>query len=86
MFLIKIIYALIGIALGLGILKYRKIVYSWTGKFYWAEKYLGSGGTIFIISLIGLGLIFVSVAYPFGVLDGPPRGNNTTTETTVTQP
>ncbi|MFA6090927.1 MAG: hypothetical protein WC774_04080 [Candidatus Gracilibacteria bacterium] len=86
MFIIKICYALIGIAMGLSILKYRKVVYSWTGKFYWAEKYLGSGGTVFIISLIGLGLIFVSVVYPFGFLDGPPRGNNTNTETTITQP
>lgn len=54
MFLVKIFYALLGIAMGLGILKYRKVVYSWTGRWYWAEKYLGSGGTVFIISLIGL--------------------------------
>lgn len=65
MFIIKLFYALFGIAMGLGILKYRKVVYSWTGRFYWAEKYLGSGGTVFIITLVGLGLIFVSVAYPF---------------------
>jgi hypothetical protein len=52
MFIIKIFYALLGISMGLGILKYRKVVYSWTGRFYWAEKYLGSGGTILIISLI----------------------------------
>lgn len=51
MFLIKAFYALFGIAIGLGILKYRKVVYSWTGKFYWAEKYLGSGGTVFVICL-----------------------------------
>jgi hypothetical protein len=65
MFVVKIFYAICGIFIGLGILKYRKIVYSWTGRFYWAEKYLGSGGTVFIITLVGLGLIFVSVGYPF---------------------
>lgn len=43
MIFIKILYAILGIFMGLGILKYRKVVYSWTGKFYWAEKYLGSG-------------------------------------------
>lgn len=69
MFIIKIFYAIFGIAMGVSILKYRKIVYSWTGKFYWAEKYLGNGGTIFVIILIGLGFIFVSVAYPFWVFD-----------------
>lgn len=52
MFFVKIFYALLGIGMGLGILKYRKVVYGWTGRWYWAEKYLGSGGTIFVISLI----------------------------------
>lgn len=69
MILLKILYAAMGIAVGIGILKYRKIVYSWTGRFYWAEKYLGSGGTMIVITLVGLGLIFVSIIYPFGVLD-----------------
>ncbi|MDD2891658.1 MAG: hypothetical protein PHQ95_01720 [Candidatus Gracilibacteria bacterium] len=82
MFFIKVLYALFGIGIGLGILKYRKIVYSWTGRWYWAEKYLGSGGTVFVISLIGMGFIFVSVAYPFGVWDKPPSNNTINTETT----
>ncbi|MDD5377385.1 MAG: hypothetical protein PHH16_04720 [Candidatus Gracilibacteria bacterium] len=86
MFLIKIIYALLGIGMGLGILKYRKVVYSWTGRWYWAEKYLGSGGTVFMISLIGLGLIFVSVAYPFGVFDNQRQyGSDMNTETIQSQ-
>lgn len=63
--LVKLFYSLLGITLGIGILKYRKMVYGWTGKFYWAEKYLGTGGTIFVIIVCGLGLLFVSVAYPF---------------------
>lgn len=75
MIIVKIFYAMLGIAMGLGTLRYRKVVYSWTGKFYWAEKYLGSGGTILVITLVGLGLIFVSVAYPFGVFDKPTNSN-----------
>lgn len=75
MIIVKIFYALLGIGMGLGTLRYRKVVYSWTGKFYWAEKYLGSGGTILVITLVGLGLIFVSVAYPFGVFDKPANNN-----------
>ena len=54
MIVIKILYSIFGIALGVGVLKYRKMIYGWTGKFYWAEKYLGSGGTLFIIILMGL--------------------------------
>ncbi len=74
MFVVKLFYALLGIAMGLGIVKYRKIVYSWTGRFYWAEKYLGSGGTVFIITLVWLGLIFVSVTYPFWVFQETSKG------------
>ncbi|NDK19936.1 hypothetical protein GW819_03775 [Candidatus Gracilibacteria bacterium] len=86
MFIIKIFYALFGIVIGLGILKYRKVVYSWTGRFYWAEKYLGSGGTVFVITLVGLGFIFVSAAYPFGVFDTPRQfGDTTNTEITQSQ-
>ncbi|MDD2917179.1 MAG: hypothetical protein PHH70_05020 [Candidatus Gracilibacteria bacterium] len=78
MLFVKIFYSLIALGVGFGILKYRKIVYDWTGRFYWAEKYLGSGGTVFIISLVGLGLIFWGVTYPFGVFDAP-RSNTETT-------
>ncbi|MDD5197808.1 MAG: hypothetical protein PHN60_03025 [Candidatus Gracilibacteria bacterium] len=85
MFLIKIFYALLGISMGLGILKYRKVVYGWTGRWYWAEKYLGSGGTVFVISLIGLGLIFVSVVYPFGFFDNPRQYGSDAFETNQSQ-
>ena len=88
MIIVKIFYALTGIAMGLGILKYRKIVYNWTGRFYWAEKYLGSGGTVFVISLLGLGLVFCSVVYPFGFFDSkvPPteKENSQNTDNTLT--
>ena len=76
MFFLKLLYAVFGVAMGLGMLKYRKTVYDWTGKIYWAEKYLGSGGTVVVICLIALGLIAVSVAYPFGTFDKAPQTNS----------
>ncbi|MDD4151308.1 MAG: hypothetical protein PHR68_01725 [Candidatus Gracilibacteria bacterium] len=69
MFLLKIIYAIILIAIGYYIIKYRKEVKGWTGNFVWAEQYLGSGGTYFIIVLIGLACIFFGTLYPFGGLE-----------------
>lgn len=75
MIFIKIFYSLFGIALGIAMLKYRKTVYGWTGKFYWAEKYLGNGGTLLVIIVAGLGLLFISIAYPFGVFDDEISSN-----------
>ncbi len=67
--IIKIIYAILLIASWSAILKYRKVVKSWTGNFYWAEKHIGSWGTYFVLILIWLGLIFLWVLYPFGWID-----------------
>ncbi|MDD2486743.1 MAG: hypothetical protein PHS92_00020 [Candidatus Gracilibacteria bacterium] len=67
--IVKIIYMLCLAASGILVIKYRKIVYEWTGRIVWAEKFLGSGGTIIFIILMGLLLIFLSVTYPFGVFD-----------------
>ena len=64
-FILKILYGTIGFGSGLLILRYRRIVYEWTGRFYWAEKYIGSGGTIVVITLFGMGVMFLSVAYVF---------------------
>ncbi|MDP2091270.1 MAG: hypothetical protein Q8K30_06770 [Candidatus Gracilibacteria bacterium] len=68
--IVKLIYSIFFITSGYYIIKYRKVVKSWTGNFYWAEHYLGNGGTYFVLLLIGLGLIFLGVTYPFGVFDG----------------
>ena len=68
-FLTKLFVTIIGIASGAIILQYRKIVYEWTGRFAWAEEYLGSGGTIVVISLAGFLLIVMSIAYLFGAFD-----------------
>jgi hypothetical protein len=68
-FLLKLFFGLLLMAAGVGLLKYRKIIHDWTGNFVWAERYLGSGGTVAFLSLIGMLLIGIGVAYPFGVLD-----------------
>ena len=57
----------------MAILKYRYQIYDFTGSWGWAEKYLGGNGTIFAISLIGMLLIGVGTAYPFGVIDFSPQ-------------
>lgn len=66
---VKLVYLVFFTSLGVAILKYRKNVFDWTGRWYWAEKYLGNGGTVVVIILIGLGLIFFGVGYPLGAFD-----------------
>ncbi|MCK9272272.1 hypothetical protein M0P65_01885 [Candidatus Gracilibacteria bacterium] len=87
MIFLKIFYGILLFGAGLVIIKYRKTVYDWTGKFVWAEKYLGSGGTVIILILIGLLLMFLGVTFPFGMyetltkpstIEGNYSSNNTT--------
>ena len=67
--IVKLFYALFLMGLGFSLIRYRKNVKSWTGNFFWAEKYLGNGGTYLVMILLGLFLIFLWVLYPFGGLD-----------------
>ncbi len=67
--IVDIIYAILFIWCGIAILKYRRVVKSWTGSFVWAEQYLGRGGTYFILILIWIFLIFLWVLYPFWWLE-----------------
>ncbi len=63
--IIKIIYSLLLITAWGAIIKYRRIVKSWTGNFVWAERYLWRGSTYFVIILIWAGCIIFWVRYPF---------------------
>lgn len=65
----KFFYGLVFFAIGVALIKYRKNVYEWTGRFAWAERYLGNGGTVLVIVLAGCLLIFLSIAYPTGAID-----------------
>lgn len=51
---------------GVAMLRYRYPIYHFTGEWGWAQKYLGSNGTVVAIALIGALLIFVGVAFPLG--------------------
>ncbi|MDQ7023439.1 MAG: hypothetical protein Q9M97_08110 [Candidatus Gracilibacteria bacterium] len=67
MFIVDLVYAFLLFGMGFGIIKYRRIVKSWTGNFIWAEQYIGRGGTYFILMILGLFLMFLGVLQPFEV-------------------
>ncbi len=69
MFIVKLFYWLLMIAIWVWIIKYRKQVKSWTGNWVWAERYIWRGWTYFVMLLLWLALIFLGVLYPFGLLD-----------------
>lgn len=69
MILIKLFYAGLLIGTGVLMLKYRKVIKSWTGNFYWAEKYLWQWGTYLVLIMFWLFLIFWGILYPFWWLD-----------------
>ncbi len=72
----KILVTLFGLACGIAILRYSRPVVQFTGKFGWAEQYLGYGGTHTVIRLFGALLVFVFTLYPFGYWDGMLKGGN----------
>jgi energy-converting hydrogenase Eha subunit A len=59
---------LIGIIIGLAIIKYRYPIREFTGTVSFAERYLGSGGTYTFYLLLGAVIIFLSVLYATGQL------------------
>lgn len=65
MFFLKIIYAILFFLAWYLSIKYRKNVKSWTGNFYWAEKYIWNWWTYIIIILFGILLMIVWIIYPF---------------------
>lgn len=62
----NIFYGLLLFGLGVATLKYRKAIYEWTGGWWWAEHYLGRGGTVTALCLIALGMMGFGVATLFG--------------------
>jgi hypothetical protein len=69
MFIVKFFYSILFILGWMWIIKYRKTVKSWTWNFYWAEHYIWSGWTYFIIMVCGLLMIFYWVIYPMWWLE-----------------
>ena len=65
----KILVTVLGLGSGILILRYSRQVTGFTGRFGWAEQYLGHGGTHTVIRLFGAALVFLFVLYPFGYWD-----------------
>lgn len=68
-FLIKIFYAILLFWIWFSIIKYRKIVKSWSGNFVWAEQTLWRGSTYLIIIILWLFLMLLWVLWPFWWLE-----------------
>lgn len=67
--IIDLFYALLLMGVWISLIKYRRVVKSWTGNFLWAERYLGYGGTYFVLIVLWCFLIFWGVLYPFWGLE-----------------
>ena len=67
----RIFWGLVGIAIGVLVLKYTYPLVNFFGKASWAEKYFsgGLGGTYFLFKLIGILIILFSALYMVGILD-----------------
>ncbi|EKE28915.1 MAG: hypothetical protein ACD_2C00265G0005 [uncultured bacterium (gcode 4)] len=71
MIFLKIFYWMLLFSSWVVLIKYRKIIYEWTGKFGWAERYIGSWWTVLVIILTWMFLMFLSIAYPAWVFEMP---------------
>lgn len=61
-----IIYALLGMGLAYAMIKYREKIVEMTGRFTWAEKYLGRGGTYNMYVLLGIIIFGISFLFLIG--------------------
>lgn len=66
----RFLYFLFFFFSGLGLIRYRERVQSFTGSFPFAEKYLGQGGTYHFLLLLGIATCILSIMYISGTLDG----------------
>ena len=64
----RLITGLILISIGAAIIYYRYRIYDLTGEWQWANTYLNN--TMIAIVLIGMILVGMGAAYPFGAFDG----------------
>ena len=62
----QFIYGILGMGLAYVIVKYREQIVEMTGKFSWAEKYLGRGGTYNAYVLLGIIIFIISFLFFIG--------------------
>jgi len=67
--IVDLFYAVLLFWIWFWIIKYRRVVKSWTGNFVWAEQYIWRWWTYFILMLLGLFLMFLGVLWPFWWLE-----------------
>jgi hypothetical protein len=67
--IVDLFYAIMFFWMWFGIVKYRRIVKTWTGNFVWAEQFIGRWGTYVILMLFWVAMMFFWVIYPFGGLE-----------------
>lgn len=61
-----IIYGLLGILLSFAIIKYRKEFINIIGPIGWAQRYLGSGGTLTVVFFSAIALMIFSFLIMIG--------------------
>lgn len=66
---LDILYWAILFGIWFSMIKYRRVVKSWTWNFYWAEKYLWAWGTYLVLIIIWLFLMFWGILFPFWWLE-----------------
>jgi len=59
MFIVDLFYAVLLFAIGFFMIRYRRVVKSWSGNFVWAEQYIGRWWTYFILILLWMFLMFL---------------------------
>ncbi len=72
--MLKFIVLVLGTAVSLAILKYRLEFKNMIGEVGFAEKYFGTGGTHFLVILIGIGVFVFSLMYATGTLQSLFKG------------
>ena len=60
---------ILGIFLAFVMIKYRQKIIHFTGKWVWAEKYLGTGGSYSAVVLLAIVIFFVSLLVLTGNFD-----------------
>jgi len=66
---VNILLGIIGVVIGLLVIKFREPIYRFSGKFGFAEKFFGSGGTLSFYLIFGCLLVILSIVYASGFLE-----------------
>ena len=68
MLITRIIIGIIGVAIGLLMIRFREKLQRFTGAIGFAERIFGNGGTFTFLLLLGSAVVILSILYMTGVL------------------